>query len=301
MIDFLKPIRYPIAAAYSFLRASPPIWNFLNRTGNALYKEHLPNLDSLQKKMVSNLTKNGIASVHLDELFPDNNVLSNLMAFTDPDKMTGKVQPRKPFLRHYWAEPSAETPEIDFDNPFIKLLLNSRVLDVVNSYMKSCSKLIYFDLAETNLMDSGELPTASQRWHRDSGMKRLIKIFIYLNDVDEETGPFKYIRQSHASGKLGSLFPQRQFGRHGFYPPEGSVEKQVSNNDIKSCIGRAGTVVFCDTTGLHKGGYSISKPRIMFTSMFATEGDFIRPMFKYPIDFQERMNTLNAVSHFTVT
>ena len=116
MIDFLKPIRYPIAAAYSFLRASPPIWNFLNRTGNALYQEHLPNLDSLQKKMVSNLTKNGIASVHLDELFPDNNVLSNLIRFMDLDKMTGKVEPRKSYLQHYWAEPSAETPEIDLDN-----------------------------------------------------------------------------------------------------------------------------------------------------------------------------------------
>ena len=132
-------------------------------------------------------------------------------------------------------------------------------------------------------------------------MKKLIKIFIYLNDVDEENGPFKYIHQSHASGRLGTLFPQRQFGRHGFYPPEGSVEKQVSKNDIKSFIGRAGTVVFCDTTGLHKGGYSISRTRIMFTSMFATEGDVIKPMFKYPIDFQERTNTLNTVSRFTVT
>jgi len=193
-------------SAYSFLRISPPIWNLLNRTGNTLYKEHLPNLDSLQKKMVSNLSKNGIASVHLDELFPDNNVLSNLMAYMDLDKVAGKVQPRKAYLQHYWAEPSTETPEIDFDNPFIQLVLSSRVLDVVNSYMKSCSKLIYFDLAKTSLMNAGEPPAASQRWHRDSGMKRLIKIFIYLNDVDDKTGPFKYVRQSHAGGRLGSLF-----------------------------------------------------------------------------------------------
>ena len=39
----------------------------------------------------------------------------------------------------------------------------------------------------------------------------------------------------------------------------------VPKNDIRVCTGRAGTVVFCDTTTLHRGGYATKSERTMFT------------------------------------
>ena len=288
-------------ATYGFLRTFPPVWNYLNRTSSNLFKKHRPKLDSLQKEVVDDLLKNGVASVNLDEIFPDDNILSDLMLYIKNDKREGRAHPRKPYLKHYWAEPTSEIPQIDFDNPFVRLMIHHKFLDIVNSYMNSCSKLIYFDLAKTSQITLGDAPKASQRWHRDPGFKKQIKIFIYLNDVNDNTGPFKYVLGSHLSGKFRALFPQKQFGRHGFYPPQDLLEMQLSKNDVRSFTGRAGTVVFCDTIGLHKGGYTISGSRTMFTSMFVPSCDVIKPMFSHPINAKDKINSFNEVERFTVT
>jgi len=126
------------------------------------------------------------------------------------------------FLGESWF-----SPIINLDNPFIKTSITPKVLDIINSYIGVCSKLIYFEIAITNLLEEGKAPMGSQRWHRDPGMKRMVKMFIYLTDVDEKSGPFTYILQSHAGGKWRNLYRQKQFGRRGIYPPEGAVEKAV--------------------------------------------------------------------------
>lgn len=281
----------------SFLRTRSLVWRFLNRSGKNLYKAYPPNLNWLQKNVLDDLVEHGISLVHLDELFPGKDVTSELIEEVQHQKKEAKIGEKKPFLQYVLGENSI----LDLKNPFIRLSLRPEILDIVNSYLGMCSKLIYFDLAITKVMHTGEPPLGSQRWHRDRGINRMVKVFIYLVDVDEESGPFTYVLQSHAGGRWRTLFPQKQFGRHGFYPPEGSVDHIVPKDDMKCCIGRAGTVIFCDTTGLHKGGFSTSKQRIMFTSAYVAKGDVQRPEFRYPTDFKERAKQLNVVSQFAVT
>ena len=242
-MNLFKLIRYFIASLLSFFRTRVIIWNYINRSGRSMFKKNIPDLDKLQEKVVEDLLSKGISLVNLDEIFPKDNMLALLHESINQDNFVGKTQPRKPFLSHYWAEPSQQEPELDIENPFIQLSLDPRILDIVNSYMKTYSKLIYFDLAKTSPIGIEKNPVASQRWHRDAGLKKIIKVFIYLNDVDEDSGPFKYVSSSHQIGSLRKLFPQKQFGRHGYYPLEGYVEKNVSENDIKCCTGRAGTVI----------------------------------------------------------
>jgi hypothetical protein len=297
----LRAPQYITWWTYSFLRTNPPIWNILNQAGKALHEEQAPNLDELQQAVVNTLVQDGIAFVHLDELFPDKQVTSELIEHMELRKGEAMVGETKPFLQYFSGElGTSEVAIIELDSPFIRFSLDRRILDVVNSYIGICSKLVHFELGMTNLMSPGAAPARSQRWHRDPGMKKLIKMFIYLTDVDEEAGPFSYVVKSHAGGRWGSLFPQKQFGRRGMYPPEGAVDEAVSKSDIRVCTGRAGTVIFCDTTGLHKGGYSISKPRIMSTSVYVAEGDVIKRRFRYPTDFEERISTLGAISRFAL-
>jgi hypothetical protein len=128
------------------------------------------------------------------------------------------------------------------------------------------------------------MPIASQNWHRDGEDRQVLKIFIYLNDVDEETGPFMYVKESIKGLKYGKLFPQRP--PEGSYPNE-SVDKAVSPEDIKLCLGKAGTVIFCDTTGLHRGGYAFSKERTMFTASYqASSSVALLPRCRVSADFR---------------
>ena len=148
----------------------------------------------------------------------------------------------------------------------------------------------------------GEASVDSQWWCRDRVMKRILKVISCPTAVDEESGPFTYVLGSQiGGGRWRRLFPQKQFGLHGIYPGEGAVDKVVPKSDMKVCTGTAGAVIFCDTTGLRKGGYSLSKSRVMHTSMYVAEGDAKKPKFRYPQDFREQIHALSAVSRFAVT
>ena len=293
----LAKLRNPFLSTYALLRKSPPVWNLLNRSGKILYKKNLPVLNELQEKILDNLMTNGIALTNLDELFPGKNIIPSLIEAATLQKEKAVLSEHKPFLRYALGSGSM----IDLTNPLVQLSLQPRILEIVNSYMGLCAKLIYFELATTNLINNEDVPMGSQRWHRDPALHRLCKMFVYLTDVDENSGPFTYVVQSHARGRFGKIFRQRQFGRHGFYPPDGAVDKLVSKNYLKVCTGKMGAVIFCDTTGLHKGGYAFSKPRVMYTSSYMSEGEVIKRKFSYPDDFKEQLDSLDIVSRFAVT
>jgi hypothetical protein len=93
-------------------------------------------------------------------------------------------------------------------------------------------------------------------WHSDAEDRRIIKIFIYLNDVEEKTGPFEYIPRS-----LTSLFSLKywqlyyklwQSSYMGI--DDEDVKKIIPKSAWKSCPGPAGTVIIVDTkNALHHG------------------------------------------------
>jgi hypothetical protein len=54
------------------------------------------------------------------------------------------------------------------------------------------------------------------------------------------------------------------------YPPEGAVESRFPPEQRRVCTGKAGTLVFCDTTGFHKGGHATGKGRYLFNAVYTT-------------------------------
>jgi hypothetical protein len=50
----------------------------------------------------------------------------------------------------------------------------------------------------------------SQLWHRDAEDRRLIKVFIYLNDVGSQNGPFCYIPKTHPFSTGASTVPRHK-------------------------------------------------------------------------------------------
>ena len=272
---------------YCGLRQLMPVWQYVsNQESRRMFNQHPPQLDEVQKHVVRDFQRDGVAVSHLDELFPDRYLLSRLQQYTRERIALAEVKSGKQFLRYLWDA----VPQFDFDNPFLKIALDSRVLDIINSYLGMWGKFYFFTLNITDPVAPGAKPVQSQRWHRDSEDKRIPKIFIYLNDVDEDAGPFICVKESHYGGKWRSLFGQRP--PHGSRAPFGRVEQIVPEQDIKLCTGRAGTVVFFDTSGLHKGGYATKKERIMFTGVYASGASYKynnHRGFRYPEHFSDKL------------
>lgn len=96
----------------------------------------------------------------------------------------------------------------------------------------------------------------TQLFHSDPDDFRILKFFIYLNDVNYSNGPFEYLVNSH-------LQPYVRF----FSPSEGFrlSQKQVKHlgfNKLVTCTGKAGTMLVADTVGIHRGKAHVAGHRI---------------------------------------
>lgn len=260
----MNSLKQQLIHAKSSITNAWPIWyGIRNRDARKLYEKHTPILSKTQRQIASQLLEDGIAFTTIDDLFPGEKLLPVLTKYMENlGQMEGAIVRKKGFLHPYWDERS----EFDLSNPFFKISLRSEVLDIVNSYDRMFRRFNYLHLTET--VPVGESAAVqSQRWHRDPGEKRMVKMFIYLNDVDSNAGPFTYVRKSQfGSGVYGNTFPQ--YLPSGIYPPEGAVEKVVNKHDIVEATGKAGSIIFCDTAGLHRGGHAKSKSRFMFTAFY---------------------------------
>ena len=235
---------------------------YLNRKGRKAFNKNQPILNETEKRILEDLKRDGIATAHIEELFSGQNLLLKLQEYTKPLLSQPRSERAKSSFLHYlWERRSAE---LTWENPFLPFALSKPVISVANSYFGMFTKFYYFMHALTIPVPAGSPEDTSQRWHRDPEDKKTCKMFLYLTDVNEEAGPFIYIKGSHYGGKWGKLFPC-QLPKGGYISPD-EVSKIIPDSDIKVCTGKAGTIIFCDTAGMHKGGYATKKERIMFTT-----------------------------------
>lgn len=240
---------------YFALRTSYPVWFWvMNYESRHMYRE-MPASSAVAQRVAGDLARDGIAVTSLDELLPGSGYAEKLRAYFDAHRSSARVREEKPFLLQIWDDRSV----LDLENPFVELIREPAVLGTIAAYFKAAPKFHYFSLDITTPVSLGAAPQRSQNWHRDPEDRKMCKIFLYLSDVDESAGPFTYIRGSHREGRYGHLFPQRP--PKGSYPPANELESVVAKEDIHVGTGRAGTLIFCDTSGIHRGGYATGKER----------------------------------------
>lgn len=291
----LSKLSFLLLKPYYLFRIWWPIWFYvINRKSRRLYNFNFPHLSSLQKRMISDLKNYGVAVTHIEELFPSSGIMQILCEYAEKLKPEAKPKRGKEFLKELWST----VPLIDLNNPFVKFGTNQRIIDIVNSYMFLFSKLRLFTLNMAIPVALGSLELMSQKWHRDPEDKKMCKVFLYLTDVDEAAGPFTYVLGSHHGGPYRYVFPQRP--PKGCYPPLGAVERLVPDNAIHSFTGRIGTIIFCDTSGLHKGGYATGKERLMFTVGYTSEASTWPIQYYRPEGFSAKIKDLSPVVRYAL-
>jgi len=278
---------------YFYLYGSWPMWFFIfNHEPRKLLQGDSRTPAEVEKRLIHELKEKGIASVHIDELFSGKNILPILKQYADSLLPLAKIRPGKEFLRALWEDDNV----LDLTNPFMQLALSDEVLSIVNGYTDMYSKFFYSSLDLTMPVGDGSSPIRSQNWHRDPEDRKMCKMFLYLTDVDESSGPFMYIQSSHVDGRYGIFFPQRP--PKGSYPAEDDVNRLIFKEDIQVCMGKAGTILFADTAGLHRGGYATGKSRLMFTAEYSSIAS-LRPIkYRFPENFKSNKTLLGSAARF---
>ncbi len=108
-------------------------------------------------------------------------------------------------------------------------------------------------------------------------------MFLYLNDVDEGAGPFTYVQYSHGGGRHRHIFAQEPPSGSPKMPPD--ADEKIPHEDVRVCTGAAGTIVFADTSGLHRGGFARERERLMYTSVYTPPASWTPIIYAYPDHF----------------
>lgn len=244
--------------------------NLINFREKRLVKKSLgSSLHSTQGRILQELRSNGIAFSNLLEIFPERDFLSEFQKWIEKSESNLRQRSKKKFLLSYYGT-DAPDREIDLSNPFVKFYLNDKILSIACQYLGYVPQLFEVYIEKTIPL-SENTPQFSQNWHRDPEEKRTIKVFVYLNDVDENSGPFTYVKKSAPSNDspYSRLFPQDL--PWGSYPSASDVQNSVEKEDLLVATAKQGTVIFCDTSGLHKGGHAVKNYRIMSTGFYPSK------------------------------
>lgn len=92
-------------------------------------------------------------------------------------------------------------------------------------------------------------------WHRDSPVHHQTKAICYLSDVAEDNGPFQYIPSSHSKKSVIGAYLKGLFapGQYRFSEQEIDNYCKSTRQEIVDMTAEAGTLLFADTKGIHRG------------------------------------------------
>lgn len=162
---------------------------------------------------------------------------------------------------------------IPSSSPLLKLALDTKLLEIVSSYLGLWPRL--HSVGAWLNYPTDEAPEKSQLWHRDPEDLKVIKAFMYLADVDEQNGPFTYIPKTHPFGSRSVQAGASKAKRID----DARMCRYFPVEHWRVCTGPANTMILADTVGFHRGGKPTSGTRLLITFTYTSATPFVeRPL-----------------------
>jgi hypothetical protein len=243
---------------------------------------------ALQKTIVDKLNKDGIAISSIDECsheiehFPElDHSVSGLLELQNEKIDTKRAMAAsrdsigdKTFNLELLGSPV----KFDPSSVYARFALQSLFRNVANGYFQMLAQLRYYNVWYT--FASSTTPRESQLWHFDREDNYILKVFVYLNEVDLGTGPFTYAPGTHRKGQRWNILPESFLEQNVLRSSDDQMSKVVSKTDWVRALGKKGTIVFADTRGFHKGGEARTGDRLMFTCMYTSPASQSKRLFE---------------------
>jgi hypothetical protein len=240
------------------------------------FRANAPPLAPLQQHVLESLRAKGFASADVRALAGGDrwtelrDLVEPWLATEDMRKaerayQTSEDRKWKDYLVRMFGRES----RIPIGSPLIQLAAAPAILDVVNTYLGMFSKVLYVDVWNTVPLVHEGPNMGSQRWHRDPEDAKLVKVFLYFNDVDADSGAMQYVPNSRRGERFGGLWPQ-EFPKGSVPPPE-EFEREIPPSEWHTCAYPTGTLVFVDTSGFHRGGRATTSRRVVGTWTFTRQ------------------------------
>ena len=236
----------------------------------------LGELDSQSVTKISNaITENGY---YIFDTLLDENSLKSIKSFmenvpvayrstnsgTTPPKSDSYINCKENSTRFDLIQ----TDYCNENEDILRLITDENFLHIANEYLNAKPILdiiaIWWNktIPETLSKEDKELlkNTSAQMFHHDMDRLKFIKFFIYITDVDLDTGPHVYVRKSNLKSPAYIL-------KDGRYSDE--MISENAGEDVISICGPKGSIIAVDTRGLHKGMEVNKSERLLFQLEFS--------------------------------
>lgn len=182
-----------------------------------------------------------------------------LGAFRGPENI-----PRETHVAFFSNEIVARAPHV------FEIANNPRVLATVAGMLGSKPTISYMTTWWSVPAADGGAEHA-EKFHRDVDDLRFVKLFCYLTDVDETSGPHMFVRGSHSVNKLTEI---RRFS-------DDEVASTFGPENLVRFTGPAGTTFLENTYGVHRGIPVAKTPRLIYQVLYSLRPTIYGP--KQPV------------------
>jgi hypothetical protein len=141
--------------------------------------------------------------------------------------------------------------------PLLELANHPGLLRLAEDYI-GCKPTISAIGLRWSFPDAGT-GTGLQGFHRDADDWRFIKVFAYLTDVDEDSGPHVYVRGTHLE----------HCGLRLRAYSDAEIMQAYGGERIESVNGKAGFAFAVNTHGIHKGMLPRRRPRLLLQIQYS--------------------------------
>src|SRR5438132_1520841 len=151
-----------------------------------------PDESLVDRALLDELRERGIAVRPFDDVFRDRARLDELRAIAERREAQKEGTAAKEFLERLMPS------RVEAGGPFVALALEPQVVALANAYVGMRSYLRGLEMWRN--LPTDEPPKLSQLWHRDWDDVVNLKLFVYLSDVTDESGPFTFAPGTQPGG-----------------------------------------------------------------------------------------------------
>ena len=223
--------------------ARPSIRNILIKIELLFKKKNQNKLSDLIQSHNEDLRHNGITffsnlekNIDFKKIFVDLSQENDLYSAYENNTFYKKSEKKGSHKMGY-----IKTEKLIQNEEILKLVNNELIVSVVKS--KLGSNVIFDNIWSWWSFKHSDSPIGPQNFHRDYNSINFLKLFVYLTDVTEETGPHMFVQTSHNKDVFNNI------GRY----QDDDVKKEFKESDILKITGPRYTTFLANTFCLHKG------------------------------------------------
>ncbi len=166
-----------------------------------------------------------------------------------------------------------KTEELLHDKTCFDFVTNKDLLNIVGNYLNNLPQIIHVQILHSSNIRNFD--NSSQYFHLDHEDRKQVKLFLFLDDVDETNGPLMLFNKEHSQ----KIIKETNYRVNNIDKSSRRLtDDKTINNNLITCTGKKDTIVLVDTSNLlHCGSRNSAKPRtvlmVQYVSLYSSSGN----------------------------